>query len=200
MYTHDCYRIFGEYPQGDVVLRTPPNYELDEFPMYPFGETPPPPRRQIPLFPLGNFRNEYHPDDDIDFNKDFYSKDYHMYELTLTQPDNIPKDPYDLISAFRKIVQSKMHKVVDWMYVIELTKTGTPHLHAILISQCYINQSKINYPYRYTVSKIRNLSAWINYLLKDNFSPDNIAYCDSKGIPNYQCHSENVPPPNDETM
>lgn len=187
--------IFGDYITADFMTNQLP-VEHDEFPEYPPWYSKPVPQRQIPLFPLGTFRNDYTPDCQIDFNKHFYGKYAHMYEITLTQPDTEPKDPYNLNTAFKKIIQSKMFQVIDALSVIELTKSGTPHLHGIIISKCYVNQSKINYPYRCTVSKIRNLQSWINYLMKDNFSPDIISYCYSKGIdPSYALQKTN----NEET-
>lgn len=170
---------------GDILTRDPPEEPFDEFPLYPPWYSKPLPVRQIPLLPLGTFRNQYTPQDQIEFNQQFYGKDTHMYELTLTQPDTLPKDPYDLLSALTKIVQSKMHQVIDYLAIIELTKSGTPHLHAVLVTQCYINKSKISYPYRFSLSSVKSISAWINYLLKDNFSSDIISYCQAKGIPTY---------------
>lgn len=183
----------GEYETGYNSRNPVTDGGLDEFPKYPIGYLVPEPQRQIDLLPLGNFGNEYTNDCQIVYNKDFYGKDVHYYELTLTQPDTEVKDPYNLISAFRKIVQSKMFKVRDYMRCIELTKTGTPHLHALLISDCYINASKVNYKHRFTVSKVRNLSAWVNYLLKEIMSPPIIDYCHTKGIEQYEyCQNTQV--------
>lgn len=172
----------GDYITGDVLVTNPYEEDLDEFPKYPPWYSKPLPVRQIPILPLGTFRNNYTPDCQIDFNTQLYGPDVHFYELTFTQPDTLPKDPYDLLTALTKVVQSKMHQIIDYLSVIELTKSGTPHLHALLISRCYINKSKIQYPYRFSLSKVKSISAWINYLMKDNFSPDIISYCHSKGI------------------
>lgn len=87
------------------------------------------------------------------------------WELTLTTDVN---DPHTLLSDFRRIVSSKMFIISSYYAVIELTKVGIPHIHAY-IESTKINASRIRklYKKRFTLSRVRNLKAYKDYLDKD---------------------------------
>lgn len=109
-----------------------------------------------------------------------------VYEITLTTTKN---DPYELRTYINKIANSKIFKVYDMPYCIELTEKGLPHIHAILYSQKkYIDASKIKkigFPYRFTCKRVIDIDAYNNYIKKEKDNPIVIDYCKKRGIPQF---------------
>lgn len=112
-----------------------------------------------------------------------------VYELTLTSVDD---DVYYLRTVFHKIVASAQFDVVFWKACVELTKSGLPHIHAILYStRKYLDASKIKkmFKYRYELKRVRDEVAFNNYILKEDGNPIISNYCEKKGIPQiWQLH------------
>lgn len=110
-------------------------------------------------------------------------KDGSVYELTLTSPDD---DVYYLRETLSKIVASKMFDVIRWQACIELTKTGLPHIHAILYShKKYLDGTKIKkmFRHRYELSRVRSEEKYLLYIKKEITNNIVIDYCAKKGIP-----------------
>lgn len=105
-----------------------------------------------------------------------------MYELTLTTTD---PDPSVLIRNFLKVVNSAMFAVKGYIYCVELTKAGLPHIHAMLFcTRKYIDSSKIKklYGYRYSCSRVKNARHYYDYIGKEKENPEVQAYCDAHHI------------------
>lgn len=108
-----------------------------------------------------------------------------IYELTITTTKD---DPYELRQIIFKIAQSAMFEVVSCAACIELTKAGLPHIHAILYSKRkYLDASKIKRftPYRYELKRVRNESAYTEYIKKEKDNLTVSTYCEKKGIPQF---------------
>lgn len=102
--------------------------------------------------------------------------DCKYYELTLTVPVRDDKTPYELLPWITKFITMKTFKVLDWMYVVELTDAGMPHIHALVATRGYVDKSKFKYPHRFELKVVRDLGNYINYLHKDIYDPLHIQY------------------------
>lgn len=117
------------------------------------------------------------------------------YELTLTVPAglNIQESIKDLNKAIADVAKSKMLNVRDAYYVYELHEDGRPHVHMLLKPKdnATIQASRIKrfFPHRFTLSKVRDLHAYCEYLIK-NF--DDSQHIEFKNTHNLQ----DQPPPN----
>lgn len=104
------------------------------------------------------------------------------YELTLTVPAglNIEESVADLNKAISKITTSKMLNVHEAFYAYELHEDGRPHVHMLLKpnDNSTIQASRIKkiYQYRFTLSKVRDLHAYCEYLVKDLDDSNHIAF------------------------
>lgn len=106
-----------------------------------------------------------------------------LYELTITIDID---DVYTLRESFNKIVRSAMFEVCGYIACIELTKSGLPHIHALLFSRLqYIDGSKIKkiYKYRYQCKKVRMPGNYHDYINKERDNPVVNEYCLKKGVP-----------------
>lgn len=106
-----------------------------------------------------------------------------LYELTLTVPAD---DVYSLRQGFLRILQSKMFEIKGFIACIELTKSGLPHIHALLFSnKKYLDSSKIKtmYEWRYELKRVRLPGNYYDYINKEKNNPMVIDYCAQKGVP-----------------
>lgn len=109
-----------------------------------------------------------------------------IYELTLTTSKD---DPKALCIAMTKIVKSKMVGSIRCKYSIELTKSGLPHIHAIIYSsKKFIDASKIKpfWQERYELKKVISEEHYLNYILKEKNNPAIIAYCAKHNLKQFQ--------------
>lgn len=105
-----------------------------------------------------------------------YDPGVSYYELTLTQPDGDER-PHALLAMCDKIVTSKIFGVVDYLYCLELTEKGVPHVHMFIsTSKKYLDATKVKWPYRFSLSRVRSVPDLIKYILKD-VDPRIGAYC-----------------------
>lgn len=105
-----------------------------------------------------------------------------IYELTLTTAKD---DPKALISAIDKILKSKMVSSLQSLYAVELTKSGLPHIHAIVYSsRRFIDASKIKsfWTERFELKKVISEEHYLNYILKEKNNSDIISYCKKHNI------------------
>lgn len=122
-------------------------------------------------------------DDLHELVKDIYEPYESMYELTLTTDVD---EPYDLRMALDRIVRSAMFDIKGFIAVIELTKAGLPHIHALLFSRRkYIEAAKIKtiYAKRYECKRVRKPKCYYDYIMKERDNPLVVDYCARKGIP-----------------
>lgn len=99
------------------------------------------------------------------------------YELTIT---SLSEDPKDLLQSFDTIVNSKMVSCIGYDRCIELTHNGYPHIHAaIYSSKKYLDAKKICAlsKTRTSLSRVRNLDNFFNYINKDRDNQSTISYC-----------------------
>jgi len=105
-----------------------------------------------------------------------------LYELTLTIDVD---DVYTLRECFNKITSSAMFEIKGYIACVELTKSGLPHIHALLFSKKkYIDGSKIKklYKYRYECKRVRHPGNYYDYINKERDNPAVIDYCAAKGV------------------
>lgn len=111
-----------------------------------------------------------------------------LYELTLTTTKD---DPYELREWLTKIANSNMYMTIGYIYCIELTKAGLPHIHALLFSSNkYCDGTKIKkslkYPYRYEMKRVKLPGNYYTYINKESENQLVIDYCLKKGIPQFE--------------
>lgn len=107
------------------------------------------------------------------------------YELTLTTNTD---EPQELIDILHTVIEKKMFGIVKWGACFELTKSGLPHIHAILwTDNKYMDITKMKryIPYRFELKKVRDIRAYLLYIKKEINNPIIIDYCERKGIPQF---------------
>lgn len=113
------------------------------------------------------------------------------YEITITQPDT-DKSPKRLCSVFERIVNSKSVGALQYKGVLELTESGTPHIHILigtsLSPTAFIRKrdlEKLNDGFRVSRDKVRKVLNFQTYLDKDLKCPTRKAYLDLHKIEGY---------------
>lgn len=105
-----------------------------------------------------------------------------VYELTLTTGRD---DPLALDAAMKKILKSKMFRIIAYQYAFELTQKGLPHVHAILYSgKRFMDATKMGtfWQERFELKKVISEKHYINYIFKEKNNKLVIDYCRKRKI------------------
>lgn len=131
------------------------------------------------------------------------SRRYRLYELTLTVDITKFESPREavpfLLNNFSKIINSKQVAAIDWIRVIELHKNGYPHIHALIATTKQPQSTKITamYPYRASMSRVKDLEKYVRYIYKEQDNPTVQAFCDDNATTQIQSkETPGTPQPN----
>lgn len=115
---------------------------------------------------------------------------------TFTQPDT-DKCAKRIIKAVQKTIKSKQINPVQYAYSIELTKSGTPHIHLRLFVEGYVDyRVPVGFNNGYDVKMLteRTVTGASNYIIKDDTKPTP-EQLESWGVTSWFFRSENYSGP-----
>jgi len=117
------------------------------------------------------------------------------YFITYTEHDTV-KDPTRVLKSAQRCIKSKAVAATQWAYSLELTQTGTPHVHIVLNTEKYPDYKKcigaFNDGFRYDVQMDKGGAA--AYVVKKETKPSP-AWLASKGLDNWFFSSSNYSGP-----
>lgn len=94
------------------------------------------------------------------------------YFITYTEHDSV-KDPTRVLKSAARCIKSKAVAATQWAYSLELTQSGTPHVHIRLNTEKYPDYKKcigaFNDGFRYDVQMEKGTTA--KYLIKEESKP-----------------------------
>jgi len=94
------------------------------------------------------------------------------YFITYTEHESV-KDPTRVLKSAQRCIKSKAVGAIQWAYSLELTQSGTPHVHIRLNTEKYPDYKKcigaFNDGFRYDVQMEKGGSA--KYLIKEESKP-----------------------------
>lgn len=126
----------------------------------------------------------------LDIGENSRSSGKHIYFLTLTLDSEHGFE--DLMNGFKKIVNSDMFGVQKYIRCIELTKKGTPHIHAMLHVKYYMEKAKVLKLYKsgfVHLEKVKSIIKVNQYINKCKEDPDTNLYLENQDIQYIQIES-----------
>jgi len=122
------------------------------------------------------------------------------YFITYTEHESV-KDPTRVLKSALRCIKSKAVGATQWAYCLELTQTGTPHVHIRLNTEKYPDYKKcigaFNDGFRYDVQMDKGGTA--AYVVKKETKPSP-AWLASKGLDNWFFSSSNYSGPRPDEM